>query len=282
MFSTANDLIAFASAILENRLLSPAETRQWMKPESFTSSMGYSIGHVWEITRSENITSDGRVVTVYTKSGDLGGYHALVISVPDYDVVMAVLTGGKEVSTMFQRDIIGSKAVSILIPAVEQAGRDEAEMWQGEYTDEATNSSFVVSADDGAGLVIEEFRVRDYDVLAAFPTYGVGALETGGSTEGLPPVDGRLYPAGRTSAGPNEDGLVETIWRGVFDTSTDEQRAEIDSQLYYPRGSCMTWALMDRSFYNRQPLAEFSFLTNEDGEVLAMKNRAFDVTLTKV
>ena len=71
MFSNTVDMLAFSEAILSNKLLSPIETRKWMKPISHTSSLGYSVGAPWEILRSNTLTKDRRVIDVYTKSGDL-------------------------------------------------------------------------------------------------------------------------------------------------------------------------------------------------------------------
>jgi len=39
-YSSLNDIMAFGDAILSYKLLSPAQTRKWMKPATSTSSRG--------------------------------------------------------------------------------------------------------------------------------------------------------------------------------------------------------------------------------------------------
>ncbi|RYP74952.1 hypothetical protein DL770_007505 [Monosporascus sp. CRB-9-2] len=69
-----------------DKLLSPVQTRRWLKPVTFTSSAGMFIGGPWGILRADNITPDERLVKFYTKGGDVGTYHAMLCPVPDYDL----------------------------------------------------------------------------------------------------------------------------------------------------------------------------------------------------
>lgn len=57
IYSTANDLTALGSAILNYSVLSSAATRKWLKPVSLTSGLGTSMGAPWEILRSTNLVS---------------------------------------------------------------------------------------------------------------------------------------------------------------------------------------------------------------------------------
>lgn len=279
MFSNAKDLVAFAQAILEYKVLSPRKTRQWLQPTTNTISTSFSVGAPWEINRSQNLTVDGRTVDVYTKTGDLGLYHAVVALVPDYDIVAAVLTGGPEASVQKTRISVLSAVLEKLIPAIEQAGRQEAATagYIGTFVDKTTNSSLVLKADQGPGLVIESFTAGGFDVLDNFDSY---SLTSAGSANHAPiKTEGRLYPSNRIDKVGN---TTETAWRAVMDSTTEQQRNALDSQTFYKDGSCLTWFGLDRSAYDYLSLLDFGIVTRSDGVVLAVRNAAFNVTLVRV
>lgn len=284
MFSNTVDLLALAEAIQKNKLLSAAKTRAWMKPEVHTSTAGLSLGAAWEIFRSDNLTSDGRMIDVYTKTGDLGLYHAHLGIVPDYDISIAVLTAGPEVS---MDALARSKFLSIvlqnLLPAIEAAGKDDATRFEGTYRDADNNATLVLGSDDGFGLLIKDFTVRGFDVLANIPAYSLNYIESGlPPADMLPSVEGRLIPTTRTSGRRDENAATETAWRALFDTQTEEQKAQTDSELFWIDGSCDAVFGSDRSAYNFLSLADFAMVEGAEGEVKAIKNKAFNVTMTKV
>lgn len=251
MFSNTIDLIAFAEAIATNKLLSADQTRQWMKPQAHTSSLGLSVGGPWEILRADNITSDGRVVDVYTKSGDLGLYHALLGIVPDYDIVVSVIAGGAEVSfNPYARSLIFSSVIKALVPAIEVAGKEEVSSktgFVGTFSDDATNSSLTLKLEDGSGLLIESFSVRGFDVLGNIASYSLAAAESGHEGSGDAYVEGRMYPTDITTSRGTKNGTTESAWRAVFDSVTPEQRASLDKSLFNIDGSCESWFSIDRS-----------------------------------
>jgi len=283
MFSSTNDLILFGKALLEHRLLSAAKTRKWLQPLAHITATSFSVGAPWEIGRSDTLTIDGRTIDVYTKTGDLGQYHAVIALVPDYDLVVTAIMGGEEVTREpNSRTIILSTALRALIPAIEQAGRDEAASsgYTGSFADASTNSTLVLNSDSGPGLVIDSFSVRGFNTLGQYGSYSLAALESGGSAPTKAPVkaDARLYPSNRHGKQGSSD---ETAWRAVVDTTTEEQRKKLDDQIFYKQGSCMTWFGMDRSAYNFLSLADFVFVTGGDGAVTAIKNPAFNITLVR-
>lgn len=274
MYSSLGDLQAFGEAILTNKLLSPMETRKWMKPASSTSSWGYMVGHPWEILRSDNITSDGRLIDVYTKSGDLGLYHALTGLVPDYDLVITVIMAGAEASSGYASAIAFSAIIKSLLPAIEAAGREQAKSsYVGEYTEQSTNSSITFTMDGGPGLLISEWTVRGFNVLKNIGGYSWATLETG-KVNSEPPVSARVYPTNLQSEG-------QAAWRAVFDSTNSTVNAALDSQLFFKDGSCQTWSSQDRQTYDFLSLDEFVFVQSE-GEAKTVKNPAFNITLTKV
>lgn len=274
MYSSLGDLMAFNEAIYTHKLLSPMETRRWMKPASSTSSWGYQVGHPWEILRSDNITSDGRLIDVYTKSGDLGLYHTLTGIVPDYDLVITVVMAGKEASAGYASAIAFSAVIRSLLPAIEAAGREQAKkVYVGEYTDMSTNSSITFKMDDGPGLVISEWQVRGFDVLKNIGGYSWATLETG-MVNSKPPSDARIYPTNLA----HDD---TSAWRAVFDYTNSTVDAALDKQLFFKDGSCQTWFMQDRQTYDFLSLDEFLFAQSDD-EAQSVESPAFNVTLSKV
>jgi len=284
MFSSTKDLIALGTAILDNKLLSPVQTRRWMQPTSHTTSTGFSVGAPWEIGRATTLTLDGRTIDVYTKTGDLGAYHGVLALIPDYDLVVSVLTAGDEATQEPNtRTIVLSAVLRALIPALERAGRDEAAAsgYPGVFTDAAANATLVLSVDEtGPGLVMSTFSVRGFDVVGHFGDYGLGALERGAQIAVAPPkkADARLYPTNRRDTATDKG---ETAWRAVVDTSTAQQKKALEDQIFYPEGACNTWFGMDRAVYNYLSLGEFVFVTGKDGKVVAIKNLAFNTTMVR-
>ncbi|KAJ4152346.1 hypothetical protein NW754_004139 [Fusarium falciforme] len=262
--------------ILTNKFLSPAQTRKWMKPISNTASWGYQVGAPWEILRGDNITVDGRLIDVYTKSGDLGLYHSQTVLIPDYDIVISIMSGGKEASAnQYVTSTVLSSVINALVPAIEKVGRDSAkEAFAGEYADKETNSSISFKVDNGPGLVINSWQIRGFDVLNHIGSYSFDALESG-KVEKSKYVDARVYPTNLNKKG-------QTAWRTVFDMTTSQQDAEYESALFFKDGTCQSWFAQDRKVYDFLPLDEFVFIEGDEGVSTAVRNPAFNVTLTKV
>ncbi|XEV04500.1 hypothetical protein FSHL1_009787 [Fusarium sambucinum] len=276
MFSSVSDMLLLAEGILNNKFLSPAETRKWMKPEANTASWGYQVGGPWEILRSDNITSDGRLIDIYTKSGDLGLYHSQTVLIPDYDIVISIMSGGLEASANpYVTSTILSAVIQNLLPAIENVGRDEAkDSVAGTYEDKETNSTITFAQDSGPGFKIKDWQMRGFDVLNNIGNYNFNALESGASTK-TPYVDARMYPSNLAKKG-------ETAWRAVFDRTDSNTNAEFEKDLFFKDGTCQTWFQQDRMVYNYLPLDLFVFVEGEDGASEAVKSPAFNITLTKV
>lgn len=282
MFSSTSDLIAFAEGILNNRFLSPRRTREWMKPHSHTSSLGFSVGAPWEILRSDRLTADGRIVDLYTKSGDLGLYHAMFGLIPDFDISVVLLVAGAEVIENMPYQIF-STIVEELIPAVDKAGRAEAislEGLNGTYADDSTNSTIVLSVDTENNLTMEKFIVRGFDVLHHPDLYSLDALSaTPESIAEVSYVNARLYPTNLVTQSSN--GNTQRSWRAVYDTTTSKENSAEDAKLVWKNGSCLSWFELDRAAYNFKSIGDFIFSYGQGGKLAKISNAAFNVTLTR-
>ncbi|KAK4143391.1 beta-lactamase-like protein 2 [Dichotomopilus funicola] len=276
-FSTLTDLHRLADAILHHRLLPPTQTRKWLKPVTATSSTGLLIGQPWEIFRAENITSDGRLIELYTKTGDLISYHAILVLIPDYDLVVTVLVAGPggvgEAGTAETTGIM-SRVVEMLVPAVEEAGKAEAEgKYAGRYVDRDTNSSLTFAVDnDGPGLAITEYVIRGVDVPSTDP----GSTLPPATPPRLdPPMRYRLYPA------TGSKSEREEAWRAVGTRATAEEVEARDGQLVWGMGSCVTWAMMDRVTYNLLARDHFVFGRGGNGRVRGVEAVGYGVRLER-
>ncbi|KAL7893403.1 beta-lactamase/transpeptidase-like protein [Trichoderma sp. SZMC 28014] len=282
MFSSTSDLIAFAEGILNNRFLSPRRTREWMKPRSHTTSWGYSVGAPWEILRSDHLTADGRIVDLYTKSGDLGLYHSVFGLIPDFDISVVLLIAGAEVSENMPSEIF-SAIVEELIPTVDEAGRAEAismEVLNGTYTDHSTNSTIMLTIDTENNLAMEKFIVRGFDVLHNPDLYSLDGLSANlSSITEASYVNARLYPTNLVAQSSN--GNTQRSWRAIYDTTTAAESLAEDAKLVWKNGSCQSWLELDRAAYDFKSIGDFIFSYGKGGNLAKISAVAFNVTLTR-
>ncbi|RTE83749.1 hypothetical protein BHE90_001776 [Fusarium euwallaceae] len=270
-YSSTKDLLAFGTSILKNKQLTLEETHKWLKPVSFTTSRGMYLGAPWEILRSDNVTSDERLVEFYTKGGDLGTYHALVAMIPDYDVVISILTDGPETSGGVVQ-VLFSQVVMSMLPAIEAAGKTQAKTtFAGKYINKETNSTLVLEVDDeGPGLNIAEWTVRGTDVNSHWLNY-LSAISTT-----LPEiqVSARLYPTD-LSAGE------KVAWRAAYDLGSPEEIEAANAQLFWKDGSCVSWGMGDRAVFEFKALDEMVFLV-EEGRATGVELVGFQTVLERV
>ncbi len=96
MYSSVRDRGIFAPSVdlfWPTSSLLPSTTQRWLKPVAFTQSLLSAIGMPWEIFHQDQ---GMYVVDFYTKGGSIGQYQSLLVVIPHYDFVFAVLTTGSE------------------------------------------------------------------------------------------------------------------------------------------------------------------------------------------
>ena len=141
LLSTISDLQKLGFAMLNHTLLSPEATRKWMKPQSHTASLSYSIGAPWEIHRVVMPGTD-KVIDLYTKLGDSGYYGGTLVLIPAYDAGFTLLNGSgsnlRSTAILTALDLI----TDIVLPALEAQALAEARRnFAGTY--KSTGSSVV-------------------------------------------------------------------------------------------------------------------------------------------
>ncbi|KAI8238948.1 Beta-lactamase-like protein [Colletotrichum sp. SAR 10_96] len=266
IYTNTRDMLNFGTAILSEKL--SIDSKSWLKPKSFTTSSGYSIGAPWEILSSTTLLSTGVPVHIYTKSGDLGLYSNLLLLIPDYDLTVSILTGGPaSTEFMFPTRVI-SGVIWALIPALEQANKEAAEAsFAGTYADPETNSTVTLSVDDGPGLSLTDLKVRGVPVLPNIPNYSTSI-----KPDKTFNVTARIYPTNI------KEGNTWS-WRAVYKNHDEE---DVDDKLFFPQGGCQTWGLIDRNTYNYLAFDDYIVNVGEDGASQSISPRPFGVTLQKV
>jgi hypothetical protein len=235
------------------------------------------IGQPWEIFRAENVTTDGRMIEIYTKNGDLIAYHSVLILIPDYDLVATILVSGPpgvrgEANGNAIRAMT-AQMVRTLLPAMEAAGKEEVRAaYAGRYVDRATNSSLtlVVGGDEAPGMQVAGYVMRGVDVPATDP----GSTLPPATPPVLdPPMRYRMYP---TTVGTKG----QTSWRAVGTLATAEKVAEMDAIFPWAMASCITWAMMDRVAYEMGARDHFVFDVS-DGKATAVEAVGYAVKLVR-
>ncbi|KAL2829128.1 beta-lactamase/transpeptidase-like protein [Aspergillus pseudoustus] len=256
IYSSTKDMTTVGRAILNHDLISPAETRRWLKPVAQTSEIGFLVGAPWEIF---SLTKP-RFISLYTKAGDIGNYSAMMGLSPDHAAGFTILAAGQgnTLAVMTIADLISK----YLIPALDEVAKEEADdRFAGTYQCKSTNSSLIISTDDEPGLLITRWINNGKDILNVIPSLQLGP----------PPdtTDLRLFPAGL-----EYDGKLSFRSVSASGFGSGPNCGPITS-------ACRSWMLVDGSIYGGIGMDEFVFETGTDGRAVGVSPRAMRVYLTK-
>ncbi|KAF3012874.1 hypothetical protein E8E14_011414 [Neopestalotiopsis sp. 37M] len=232
-YSTLNDMTKVGRAMLNYTLLSPAQTRRWMKPHAFTSDPRYAVGAPWEIVQAPGSPSSW----IYIKTGDLGAYSGVQALVPDLNIGMNILAAGARPGD--QARVAADILAGAFVPAFWAQAKNETQIvYAGTYADPDQNSTIAVAtADDAPGLVVQKFILGGQDVLVALEQLLKSKFTL------------RLYPMGLSASAPN--GTTTESWRAIFETPASLSLSDSTS--------CISWFLLNQYTYGGVGLDEFLF-----------------------
>jgi hypothetical protein len=259
VYSSSADLAILGKSILSSALLPPTQTRRWMKPLSHTSNLNFSVGAPWEILRLQ-LSEPPRIVDLYTKDGDIGNYHSVVVLVPDWDIGFTILEGGGDGTV---RSTIADLIAEIYLPAVETAARTEsAQNFVGTYSDSALNSSITITSNLSLpGLGVSTWTSEGKDVF-----FDLNANI---------PLSIRLYPTGLKKSELN--GMTVLGYRAVFENGEANYTA--------PTGlfddGCATWFNVDSMSYGSVGFDDFVFTIGANGQAQSVSPRFLRATLPR-
>ncbi|KAH8895648.1 beta-lactamase/transpeptidase-like protein [Thozetella sp. PMI_491] len=263
LFSSTNDLIRAANSIMTSSLMPPAVTRRWFNFRTQTAYPSAQVGAPWEISNIED-KSTGRLLTVHTKAGDVGKYHAELVLSRAHDVGYVVLIAGNSELRNKLTNVVGET----LLPALEVVSRRQAEAYYtGTYVDTTTNSSVVIQVDDDRmGLQAVNWTTNGIRTIEALKTTLKADLFS----------EPRLYPSTLKSLCARNDGdsyVCRTGWRAVIITPTEVETV-MDTCLF-------AWANVGGQTYGDRGLDDWVFELGEDGKATALEIRVARVTLKR-
>ncbi|OTB01081.1 hypothetical protein M426DRAFT_223685 [Hypoxylon sp. CI-4A] len=266
MYASAADLSALGRAILSSTLLTPVETRRWLKPFAFSSDPNALVGMPWGARRI-NIGDTYRYITAYNKAGNIGDYSALLAIIPDYDIGISILLAGELPgnAAFGLADTIGEA----ILPAIEQSARDEAgAVYSGHYVDadNKLNSSLTITTDDLPGLSITQWFSNGTDFA-----WTATVLQNQ-----YYPVTPRirLYPSGLE--GPAENGGKRVAFKAMFE---DADGPRNNGKMFSTE--CGSWVSVESVIYASASVDELIFNLDADGKVVSVTSPALRVTLNK-
>jgi hypothetical protein len=286
-----NDQLKLGRSILRGDVLPPARTRRWLKPWTHTSSLTVALGAPWEIYRLPGLTADGRVVDVYVKGGDIANHHSALVLLPDYGLVVSILTAlPQPYENLVEelRDELQELLLADLVPAADAVARQQAAAaYAGVYaSSESPPRSYVrLAVDRGPGLRATEMRVRGVD-LVVNASVAAALASSGIDVQGV-----RLYPAGLASGGAEGNatraGCVATSCpsaasAGLRVSFRASERRELSRRRATARDTCRgNWA-HDRDVYGGADVYEIVFTLGADGRATRLESRGYRLVLDKV
>lgn len=255
-YSSLRDMRTVGESMLNFTYLSPAQTRRWMKPGSFSASANFSVGHPWEIVRAPN---PNMTSWLYTKGGYIGMYSSEFVLMPEFDAGFNVLAAGANAFNDAQT--VTAILASVLHPAFEEAAKEEAtHNYAGVYSAARSggNSSITIVVDEYPGLAVTHWLNNGTNMMEV-----LGEIETGVTNASeLAGLSLRLYPSNLVTRAAN-GSITRTGWRAVYELLPPEP-----SPFF---GTCVSWLGIDQYTYGGVGLDEFVFDLGADGRAVAIE-----------
>lgn len=265
LLSTINDLARLGRGILNSTLLSPEDTRRWLKPFSHTAHMQYSVGRPWEIMRYTH-PSTGKVTDLYTKLGDSGDYSGFLVLIPDYQAGFSILASSTSSARSAVILDIADIVFNAVLPALEAQAAAEAESkLGGVYTSTGhVNSSLSLAFNNSVGAAPGLH-------VTSWISNGTDVLQNG--MLGTQPY--RIVPSIEDPASGKK-----AFW--LINAGDAPNTAVQPGRLASAPGlASADWILVDSPAYGGNAVKRLVFDVLENGEATAVSPTAFHITLSK-
>lgn len=284
IWTNAADLSKFLRAILQHKLLSPAETRKWLQPVSTTYNLRRLVGAPWEIFRKGEALA--RNVDIYQKSGNVQGYAGYAVIVPEFDLAMTVNMAGNSSAKAAHEAIY--RLTEAIIERVDNLTFNAMQSkYVGIYE---TGCDGPISTNAGCHRIKLRLRVGNHIEFQSFALevwhatldnndiidrlahlYGLLPAQYLDPTQDDIHTDARLQPI-------DLDGPVDgkESWRLHMNLRVDKWKHPFEEEpLDHP-----AWMRLDKFRYGGRSLDEWKFVM-EDGKPVALELPAWNLTLPK-
>ncbi|TQV95945.1 beta-lactamase family protein [Cordyceps javanica] len=261
LVSSTADLSRLARALLSRTsALSPAQTRQWLKPASFSGNVASAVGMPWEVRRYTSLTPDHpHPIAVYAKSGTAPLYRSQLALVDEYGLGLVVLTAGDNGAL----GPIYDAALSALVGAADAVTREHAKAEYGRTfvggggNNTTTNETVRARLDlDEDSLLMSSLARGHADILAGW----VKVLNESLGMFGPKVSDTvRLFPTelSENVTFEGDSGVVKEVWRlwpdALVPPAVDMPGSGLD------RDDCLGWMMGDWVHYGGEPLDRVIF-----------------------
>jgi hypothetical protein len=271
VYMSTGDLVTAGKAILQSTLLEPAQTRRWLKEFTQTGSITHAVGAPFEISYIK--APNKRTVRYFTKTGALGGYHAIFVLSPEHEVGWVVLTAGAPASSAgLVQNQLTKRISDLFMPAIQEQARVEAGIaYNGTYRDTATNSSVTIAAGDGghAGISVLELVSHGKNIIG--PEGNPLLTQLFGFTNST-----WLFPTTLKTVSNKADCSGTYVSRLGFRMNFLVQNGE--DGLIDP---CPSWQGLGAALYGQKTIDDMVFNLDENGAAVSMDARGFGLTLVK-
>jgi hypothetical protein len=266
--------------------MSPSDVRGWLSAGAFVEGRALTIGTPWETYRSSVLTpAHPHFVTLHGKGGGAVGYRTQLYAADAYGVGFVLLTAGP----MDTINVLLDSVLATLVPAVDQAARDEAE---SKYARDFVGSS--PGGDDGGNSTSNNNNTTTTSSSASFALDDTSLVLTGlwrGESDILSAVVDllnlsigryiaavsqplRLFPNDLDEQVTLDDGTPVTreVWRLwptlTFGTGGSEMPGVGITGM---DNACFTWSVGDWVYYGGEPMDRVLFYRDADGDVVGFE-----------
>lgn len=266
LYSTSSDLskllLSLLPSVQNKRPIfqpHPAAANKFLLPTSMVPSTNtFYLGAPWEIYVPE---ANHGGLTIYTKSGDLAGYSAQTVLIPEYDITMTILASGDGVANVLLNVITSylddGKEKGLLVGGFGGVARRETkEEYNGVYASQTKKLNSTIE------FVTEKSGSSGGLIVANWASNGTNFLDSlaliRGSPGGGSNLDARVYPVDlfgtiestSFTPGGKQMEIRKEEWKLVVTPKSDPSTAppeESGVRRSYLDGVCFTWASMEGS-----------------------------------
>lgn len=283
LVSSLSDISAFAHSILSRTILSPPETRAWLKPNSITGSPSTLVGLPWEIYRPPSLLPDhpSYVPTIYAKSGGAYGYRALLALLDSHGAALVLLTAGDTTAVPHMYDAM----LASFVPALDTAAREQAtaelaatfaspacsKLLSNSSTNRADEACVKATLSLNSSMELTSLTRDGKDIRTAMTTLWSNALG-----EHVSPIEPcyNLFPTEDVTEAKLPDGrrVTRESWRmWLAPVWSDPSKSDLPGQGIGSH-DCIGWQVNDWLHYGGEPLDRFVVIRDEEsGDVVGIE-----------